>query len=126
MLLPCEVGVKTVLPAVKALMARTIVEKHGMKEKQAADILGLSQSAISRYVTKARGNIIMLENVPEVHKLIDQMTTFLVYEPQKKKEILELFCATCETIRKKGLMCQLCKEKMHKNWAESCTFCNSI
>jgi predicted transcriptional regulator len=125
MLLPCEVGVKTVLPAVKALMARTIVEKHGMKEKQAADILGLSQSAISRYVTKGRGNIIMLENVPEVQKLIDQMTAFLVYEPHKKKEILELFCSTCAIIRQKGLMCQLCKEKMHRNWAESCTFCNS-
>ena len=36
LLLPCEVGVKTVLPAIKALLARTIVEKHGMKEKQAA------------------------------------------------------------------------------------------
>ncbi|MCW4046793.1 MAG: hypothetical protein NWE99_04425 [Candidatus Bathyarchaeota archaeon] len=125
MLLPCEVGVKTVLPAVKALMARTIVEKHGMKEKQAADILGLSQSAVSRYVTKGRGNIITLENVPEVRQLIDQMTTFLVFEPHKKKEILELFCSTCEIIRKKGLMCQLCKEKMHKKWAETCTFCNS-
>jgi predicted transcriptional regulator len=126
MLLPCEVGVKTVLPAVKALMARTIVEKHGMKEKQAAAILGLSQSAVSRYVTKDRGNIITLENVPEVQKLIDQMTAFLVYEPHKKKEILDLFCATCQIIRKKGLMCQLCKEKMHKSWAEECTFCNSI
>ncbi len=125
LLLPCEVGVKTVLPAIKALMARDIVEKHGMKEKQVAEILGLSQSAISRYKTKDRGNIIILENEPEVQKLISQMTNFLIYEPHKKKEILELFCATCEIIRKKGLMCQLCKEKMHKKWAESCTFCNS-
>lgn len=125
MLLPCEVGVKTVLPAVKALMARTIVEKHGMKEQQAADILGLSQSAVSRYVNKGRGNILSIENVPEVQKLVDEMTHFLVNEPQKKKEVLKLFCATCETIRRKGLMCQLCKVKMHENWAESCTFCNS-
>jgi predicted transcriptional regulator len=94
LLLPCEVGVKTVLPAIKALMARNIVEKHGMKEQQVAEILGLSQSAISRYTTKDRGNIITLENEPEVQKLIEQMTAFLIYEPHKKKEILELFCAT--------------------------------
>jgi predicted transcriptional regulator len=125
LLLPCEVGVKAVLPAIKALMARDIVEKHGMKEKQVAEILGLSQSAISRYKTKNRGNIIILENEPDVRKLVSQMTNFLVYEPHKRKEILDLFCATCETIRKKGLMCQLCKEKMHKKWAESCTFCSS-
>ena len=125
LLLPCEVGVKTVLPAIKALMARDIVEKHGMKEKQVAEILGLSQSAISRYKTKDRGNIIALENEPEVRKLISQMTSYLVSEPQKKEEILNLFCVTCATIRKKGLMCKLCKEKMPKKWAKTCTFCNS-
>jgi len=34
------VGVITVLPAVKAIMARSIVEKHGLNEKQTTDILG--------------------------------------------------------------------------------------
>ena len=126
MLLPCEVGVRTVLPAVKALMARTIVEKHGMKEQQAADILGLSQSAVSRYVNKGRGNLLSIEKVPEVQKLIEEMTHFILNEPQKKQEILKLFCATCQTIRRKGLLCPLCKSKMNENWAESCTFCNSI
>jgi predicted transcriptional regulator len=125
MLLPCEVGVKTVLPALKALMARNILEKYGMKEKQVAEILGLSQSAISRYTTKDRGNIIALENQPEVQKIVSQITGFLIYEPHRKKEILELFCAACITIRKKGLMCELCRERMDQKWAESCTFCNS-
>ena len=126
MLLPCEVGVRTVLPAVKALMARTIVEKHGMKEQQAADILGLSQSAVSRYVNKGRGNLMSIENVPEVQKLIEEMTHYILNEPQKKQEILTLFCVTCKTIRKKGLLCPLCKSKMNETWAESCTFCMSI
>jgi len=83
LLLPCEVSVKTVLPAIKALMARDIVENYGMKEKQVAEILGLSQSAISRYTTKNRGNILILENEPEVQKIVSQMTTFLIYEPQE-------------------------------------------
>jgi uncharacterized protein len=125
MLLPCEVGAKTVLPAVKALMARTIVEKYGMKEQEAADILGLSQSAVSRYLNKVRGGIISIENLPEVQKLIDEMTDFLINEPQKKKEVLTLFCVTCVTIRKEGLLCSICKDKMHKSWAESCTICIS-
>jgi predicted transcriptional regulator len=96
LLLPCEVGVKTVLPAVRALMARTIVEKHGMKEQQAAEILGLSQSAISRYTSKNRGNTITIENVPEV-----------------------------QTLREKGLICQLCQEKTGRTDLETCDFCRS-
>ena len=124
-LFPCEVGVKTVLPAIRALMARTIVEKHGMKEKQAAEILGLSQSAISRYTTKDRGNILTIEKVPEVQVLIDQMIKLLLYEPHKTVETLGLFCQTCKTIREKGLICQLCQKKTRRRQVEICAFCRS-
>ena len=126
MLLPCEVGVQTVLPAIRALMARTMVEKHGMKEKQAANLLGLSQSAISRYTTKDRGNIITIENVPEVQTLIDQIINLLLYgKPHQTTEILELLCQTCKVIREKGLMCEFCKTKTQENIVEVCTFCRS-
>jgi predicted transcriptional regulator len=123
LLIPCEVGVKTVLPAIRSLMARAIVEKYQMKEKQAAEILGLSQSAISRYTKKNRGNTLTIEHVPEVQVLIDQLITALLNEPQQKTRITELFCQTCKTIREKGLMCPLCKEKTSKMWAEACSFC---
>jgi predicted transcriptional regulator len=126
LLLPCEVGVKTVLPAIRALMARTIMENHGMKEQQVAEILGLSQSAISRYTTKERGNIITIENVPEVQTLIDQMIQLLLYgKPHQTTEILELLCQTCKVIREKGLMCELCQKKTRENIAEICAFCRS-
>jgi predicted transcriptional regulator len=122
LLLPCEVGVKAVLPAIRALMARTIVEKHGMKEQQAAEILGLSQSAISRYTSKDRGSTIIIENVPEVQALIDQMINLLMYNSHQTTELLELFCQTCKIIREKGLMCQLCQEKASSTELE-CDFC---
>ena len=126
MLLPCEVVVQTVLPAIRALMARTILEKHGMKEQQVAELLGLSQSAISRYTTKNRGNIITIENVPEVQTLIDQMINLLLYgKPHQTTEILELLCQTCKIIREKGLMCELCQKKTRENIVEICAFCRS-
>ncbi|MEM3377387.1 MAG: hypothetical protein QXV09_04450 [Candidatus Bathyarchaeia archaeon] len=126
MLLPCEVGVKTVLPAIKAAIARNFVEKHGMKEQQVAEILGLTQSAISRYTTKNRGNVITIENIPEVQALIDQMINILLQEKNQRKEILELFCQTCKIIREKGLMCKPCREKTPQPSAETCAFCRSI
>ena len=116
-------GVKTVLPAVKAIMARSIVEKHGLSEKQTAELLGLSQSAVSRYVGRERGNLLMLENSTEVLALIDQMVTFLMKEPNNKTEILNLFCQTCTAIREKGLLCPYCQKEMTPQWAENCLFC---
>jgi uncharacterized protein len=123
LILPCEVGVKTVLPAVKAIMARSIVEKHGLNEKQTAELLGLSQSAVSRYVSKERGNLLAIENATEVLTLIDQMVTHLIKEPNNKTEILKLFCQTCKAIREKGLMCPHCQKEMPQEWAENCFFC---
>ena len=123
LILPCEVGVKTVLPAVKAIMARSIVEKHGLNEKQTAELLGLSQSAVSRYVGRERGNLLTIENSTEILALIDQMVTSLIKEPNNKMEILSLFCQTCAAIREKGLMCPYCQKEMPPQWAENCLFC---
>ena len=122
LILPCEVGVKTVLPAVKAIMARSILEKHGLNEKQTADLLGLSQSAVSRYVGRERGNLIAIEDT-DVIALIDQMVTHLVKAPGNKTDLLKLFCQTCTTIREKGLMCTHCQKEMPQAWGEKCFFC---
>jgi hypothetical protein len=104
-------------------MARQIVEKHGLNEQEAAKVLGLSQSAVSRYISKERGNLLAIDGSTEISTLIDQMVTFLIKEPNKKAEILNLFCQTCSAIRKKGLMCPHCQKEMPKEWAEKCLFC---
>jgi len=123
LILPCEVGVKTVLPAVKAIMARSIVEKHGLNEKQTANLLGLSQSAVSRYVGRERVNQLSLDNSNEVLTLIDRMVLNLLKQPNNKAEILKLFCQTCQAIREQGLMCSRCQKEMHDEWAKACFFC---
>ena len=123
LILPCEVGVKTVLPAVKAIMARSIVEKHGLNEKQTADLLGLSQSAVSRYIGRERGNLLNMEGATEVLTLIDQMVTHLIKQPDNKTELLKLFCQTCHTIREKGLMCARCQKELSQAWGKNCFFC---
>jgi len=118
------VGVKTILPAVKAIMARSIVKNHGLNEKQTADLLGLSQSAVSRYIGRGRGdNLLAIENAGEVLTLIDQMVLSLIKEPENRSKVLELFCKTCTTIRQKGLMCPKCQAEMPQVWAEKCLFC---
>jgi hypothetical protein len=124
LILPCEVGVKTVLPAVKAMMAREIVANHGFNEQQTAALLGLSQSAVSRYVNKERGNMLLtIESSSEVLSLINQIIASLLKEPSNKSEVLRLFCETCKAIREKGFMCPQCRKEMPQEWAQNCLFC---
>ena len=124
LILPCEIGVKTILPSVKAIMAREIVTNRGMNEQQTAELLGLSQSAVSRYMSKERGNNqLALENSAEILALINQMVTTLIREPDNKSEVLRLFCGTCQAVRKMGLMCPQCQKEMPQEWVADCLFC---
>lgn len=111
------------MPAVKAVMARSIVEKHGLNEKQTADLLGLSQSAVSRYMSKERGNALELDSSAEALALIEKMVAFIIKEPENKTEILKLFCRACAIIRRSGLMCPSCQKEMPPGWADKCFFC---
>jgi predicted transcriptional regulator len=104
-------------------MARKIIEKHHLNEKQTAELLGLTQSAVSRYKTKNRGNIIEIEHIVEVQVLIEQMTDCLIKEPENRHQIMTLFCQTCTIIRQKTIICGRCQKDPKKICDKPCDFC---
>lgn len=126
MILPCEIAVKSVIPAIKALMAKELVEEHGLKQDQVAEILGISQSAVSKYSRKVRGYAIKLDDVAEVQPLINDMIILLMNGTYRRTDFLELFCQTCLAIRKTSLMCKFCQKSDPKIKIEECGFCTLI
>ncbi len=43
--------VSTIIPAVRASIAKELTNKHGMKEERIADALGVAQAAVSKYLS---------------------------------------------------------------------------
>lgn len=123
LIIPCEVAVKSVIPSIKALIAKELVEKHGLKQEEAARILGISQSAVSKYTRKIRGYVIKVDDIKEIEPLIENMIDLLVSEAFKRREFLRCFCQTCITIRKKKLLCQYCQKTNSKIKTEECHYC---
>jgi len=123
LLTPCEVAVKTVSPAIRALLAKTLLEKHDLKETKVAELLGITQSAVSKYYKNVRGTTIHIENVTEVQEIVNQMTTVLLTQPTKQTKLMKLFCQACRIIRSNGLMCPLCRQNQ-KTKINNCDFCN--
>ena len=126
MIVPCEVAVKSVIPAIKALMAKQLVDKHGLKQDQAAELLGISQSAVSKYTRKVRGYVIKIDDVDAVLPLIDDMISLLVNGNYHRKELLASFCQTCMAVRKTGLMCQFCRKADPNLDIEDCGLCMDL
>ena len=125
LIIPCEIAVKSVIPAIKAAIAKQLVEKYGLNQNQVAQLLGISQSAVSKYTRHLRGRMIKIEEVEEVKSLINEMVDLLLKKKQKRTDFLQMFCQTCLLVRKTGLMCEFCRKTEPKITTEECKFCLS-
>jgi predicted transcriptional regulator len=115
--------VKSVIPAVRALIATELVENRGLRQDEVAEILGISQSAVSKYARQLRGHVIHVGDIREVRTLIDKMISSLMNNAHQRAEFLESFCEACRTIRKTGLMCEFCHRSNSRTNVEECSFC---
>ena len=126
MLVPCEVAVKCVLPAVRAMIAEELMTKHKLKQVETAKLLGVSQPAISLYFGKKRGKAIDLQNERDITNLVENLAASLAKGNLPPKDFISMFCEICSTIRKKGLMCKLHKAFDPTIDIEKCGICQLI
>jgi predicted transcriptional regulator len=56
MLLPSEIEAKSILPAIRAILACKLLNEYGHKEEEVARALGITQAAVSNYSRCIRGD----------------------------------------------------------------------
>ena len=88
MLLPSEIEAKSLIPAVRAILARKLIKEYTLREEDVAKVLGITQAAVSNYVRGTRGDLELiskLESVMEVMRMIDdialELSTHKAYTP---------------------------------------------
>ncbi|MGD0029201.1 MAG: hypothetical protein ABSC91_09705 [Candidatus Bathyarchaeia archaeon] len=126
MSVPCEVAVRCALPAVRAMIAKELMTKHGLKQTDTAKLLGVSQPAISLYHREMRGKAISLDGDSEVKGLIVELACRLSEGDLSHSKFISDLCQICKTMRAKGLLCA-----MHKTFdpavnIEECELCTSM
>lgn len=125
MIIPCEIASKSVVPAIKALIAQELVDKHGLKQNEVAEILRISQSAVSKYTRKVRGHAIEVANIEEIQPFVAKMIDLLVGRTYRRGELMISFCQTCKIIRATRLMCPFCHKTDSSINIKECDLCLS-
>ena len=97
MKLPCEHALWYVLPQIRAELASELV-KAGLSQKQAAEKLGLTPSAVSQYLHKKRGG--KTKELSQYRKLIEK-TAKRIQKESKEEVIAQLICNCCTGARSK-------------------------
>jgi len=124
MLLPCEVAVKSLIPALRSVVARELTQTYGLKQKDVADLLGVTQTAVSKYTRYVRGAVLKIEDVEEVQPTIREIVVSIVNGRTSKYELVAKFCIACDIIRRKRLMCELCKRSDPSIDIRQCFVCH--
>ena len=125
MFIPCEVAVKSVVPAIRAVIARELIQSYKMKQNDVANLLGISQAAVSKYTRHVRGRVPKIEDVEEIRPIITKIVDSLANGRTSRYEPVPRFCAVCIMIRRKRLMCELCKRSDPYIDVEKCSICQS-
>ena len=122
---PCEVAVKSVLPAIRAYVAKELTQTHKMKQTEVAQILGITQTAVSKYVTNERGQAIQIDQDRRVRGMMDEIALMITEEKTEATQLASSLCNICKVVREERLMCELCKRVDSTVDIKSCTLCTN-
>jgi uncharacterized protein len=108
------------------MVATELMNKHSLKQVQAAKLLGISQPAISLYQKKLRGNSLDLWSDPDITASVAKQAEFLVNGVADTKNNLTWFCGICKTLRAKGYLCKIHKDLDPAMDIDNCDFCKDL
>jgi uncharacterized protein len=110
MLLPSEIEAKSLIPAVRAILAKKLIREYSLKEEDIAKVLGITQAAVSNYVRGTRGDmelISKLESVREVMRMVDDIARDLSTNKAYTPSTLAKFIGLCNYMRYTLIICDV-------------------
>ena len=110
MLLPQEIEAKSLIPAVRAILAKKLIREYSLKEEDVAKDLGITQAAVSNYVRGTRGDtelISKLESVREIMRMIDDIAKDLSTNKAYTPSTLAKFVGLCNYMRYTLIICDV-------------------
>ena len=110
MLLPAEIEAKTLIPALRAILAKTLAEKHEIREDQISKMLGVTQAAVSNYIRGTRGDPELIKKLlaeDQVFEMISEISTDLASDRAYSPSSLSKFIGLCNYIKSSLLICDI-------------------
>ena len=121
------------IPTIRKELAETLIKQFGLSQRQAAEKLGITPSAVCQYLSKKRGKTdifdetIIQEITISAERIMKNDGTDVVIETcricrlvQKKQTILEPYARTSRTKKTEGSNLYSCHESYHQLHEPGC------
>jgi len=104
----CEVIVADVMPVIRAVITKELMDTYKFNQVETAHLLGVTQPAISQYRSKLRGqNVRLLLSNKKITALVKNLAKDIATGKMKPQKIHEELCVICKNIRKEKIICKL-------------------
>ena len=110
MLLPSEIEAKSLIPAIRSILARKLIKEFHLKEEDVAKVLGVTQAAVSNYVRGTRGDTQLaakLDGVQEVKRMVDDIARDLAANKAYTPSTMAKFVQLCNYMRYTFIICDV-------------------
>ncbi|MHC1588434.1 MAG: transcriptional regulator [Methermicoccaceae archaeon] len=100
---PCEYMAFLVLPAIRAQLARVLVEDYNVPQQRVASIMGITNAAVSQYINSKRGAELRFSSVVMEH--IRMYAQEMLNRAGKNDDTCPdeaHICAICRLVRSEG------------------------
>ena len=116
-MIPCEIVVNELLPTIRKMAAVRMI-KEGKSQRETAKELGLTEAAVSHYISKKRG---------DMDKTLELIITKAMARHYKAgRSFSENVCAICKGLRRSKQMCTIHRYiKQSSPEGKECDFCLS-
>tara|TARA_Y100000310_G_C20270589_1_gene617812 strand:+ start:251 stop:616 length:366 start_codon:yes stop_codon:yes gene_type:complete len=116
-MMPQEIEVFYVIPAIRKALARVFTSKHGMSQKQVASLLHITESAVSQYLKQKRGDDIKFGKKETA--LIENGAKKMLAD---KEQVMQIMYDLTVTLRGSEAMCDFhrCQDK---DVEKDCSIC---
>lgn len=129
MLLPAEIESKTLIPALRAIVAKRLAEGHGIREDEISRMLGVTQAAVSNYIRGTRGDpslIAKLLGEERVASMISELCEGLASDKAYTPSSLSRFIGLCNYVKSSLLICEIHHNLESDIDEEVCKECESM
>lgn len=100
----CEVVVGKILPTLRGEVAQVLSKEYGIRQKDIADMLGITQASVSLYVNATRGrDQVLIGLFPEIQQMAKDAAKRMTEEAETSNDrcrSMMIFCSLCKEIQK--------------------------
>ncbi|WP_089789191.1 thiamine-phosphate synthase family protein [Natronobacterium haloterrestre] len=122
LVLPSEIVVDRFLPTVRAMLATRLADR-GLTQQEIAAELGVTQAAVSKYVSGEGGGDDRFRDHPETVATVDRIADGLASGEMDGYDALAELLALVRTLEDRGPVCEIHEEEMPELRGLGCDLC---